>query len=115
MPSLHVSSNLNRDSVSKKELISRLSNWLANALGKSEDYVMIRLELDADMSFGASFETCAYCELASLGLEESQMPHLSLQLCDLLYSELGISPDRIYIKFESPPRATWGWNRKTFG
>jgi len=94
--------------------LKRLSITVAEILGKSERYVMTELNSDAHMTFGGSNEACAYIELLSLGLNPEQHGRIANELTQFLNLELGIPPDRIYAKFESPPRDHFAWNGKTF-
>lgn len=76
---------------------------------------MIHTEFGAGLPFGGSAEFAATLEIASLGLSDDQPKQLSPLICEFLQTELGLSPDRVYIRFSSPPRTHWGWNSKTFG
>jgi len=103
MPYLSVTSNQPLDTGSDQ--LRMLSRSVAEGLGKPESYVMVALEHNPDMLFAGSAEPLAYCELKSLGLQESQTTELSERICD---------PKRVYIEFSSPARAMWGWDRRTF-
>lgn len=112
MPYLTVISNqiLNTDS----DQLNILSKTVAEGLNKSESYVMVSLQHNSDMLFDGNDDPLAFCELKSLGLEESQTTEISHRLCNCLYELYNIPPSRIYIEFSSPARAMWGWNNKTF-
>ena len=112
MPSLTITSNQRMDTDSSQ--LKLLSKTVAEGLGKPEAYVMISVTHNPDMLFAGSNEPLAYCEMKSLGLQESQTASLSERLCSCLHKLFGISPSRIYIEFSAPPRAMWGWNNKTF-
>lgn len=112
MPYLTVTSNqiLNTDS---KQLII-LSKTVAEGLNKPESYVMISVRHNPDMLFAGKSDPMAFCELKSLGLQESQTTELSKLLCSSLHRLYDIHPSRIYIEFSSPARPMWGWDNKTF-
>lgn len=112
MPSLTITSNQILDTDSSQ--LKLLSKTVAEGLGKPESYVMVSLTHNPDMLFAGTNEALAYCELKSLGLQESQTATLSESLCSSLNKLYGISPSRIYIEFSAPPRAMWGWNNRTF-
>ncbi len=95
----------------RKQLSSQLAEWL----NKPEAYCMVHTQFDAGLSFGGTEEAAATVELASLGLSEDQPALLSPLICGFLTENLGIDPNRIYIRFDSPARTHWGWNKKTFG
>ena len=112
MPYLEVTSNKVLDSHSDQ--IKMLSRSVAEGLGKPESYVMVAINHNPDMLFAGKSEPLAYCQLKSLGLQESQTAALSERICLCLEKLYGIPPDRTYIEFSSPARAMWGWNNKTF-
>jgi len=112
MPYLSVTSNQPLDTGSDQ--LRMLSRSVAEGLGKPESYVMVALEHNPDMLFAGSAEPLAYCELKSLGLQESQTTELSERICDCLHKLWGLDPKRVYIEFSSPARAMWGWDRRTF-
>ena len=110
MPLLSIETNCEPS----ESLLTQASRTIAAALGKPEQYVMVRYQHNPDMLFAGNNKPLAYLELKSIGLAESDTPDLSAQLCDLLQTELGIDSDRVYIEFENAPRHLWGWNRATF-
>ena len=112
MPSLTIISNQLLDTDSAQ--LKLLSKTVSEGLGKPETYVMVSVIHNPDMLFSGTNDPLAYCELKSLGLQESQTASLSAKLCDCLDKLYGIQPSRIYIEFSAPPRAMWGWNNKTF-
>ena len=78
-------------------------------------FLRIQTNHPAPLAFGDSTEACAFVELKSLGLKESDGPRLSEALCGLLKAELGIAPNRVYIEMSDHPRALWGYDSGTFG
>lgn len=114
MPYLLIQTNSTPTSAAQAALVRHLSARLANWLGKPEQYVMVAIQPGTTMSFAGSDELCAYLELKSIGLPESQLPELSAQLSRAMADELGISTDRIYIEFSAAEPQWWGWNCTTF-
>lgn len=110
MPLLSIETNCNNT----ETLLDSASKSVATALGKPEQYVMVRFQHNPDMLFAGTGEPLAYLELKSIGLPESNTTELSAQLCDLLQTELSIDSNRVYIEFYNAPRHLWGWNRATF-
>lgn len=111
MPYLKMQTN---QKVEDRELISRLSAKAAEALGKSESYVMVALEPELEMIFGGNKKPAAFIELKSIGLKESMTEKLSKEICDFVGEELDIPKNRIYIEFSDAPGKMWGWNGGTF-
>lgn len=114
MPLLAINTNQQIDKDRQHGLTAKASALASTLLGKPERYVMVVLNADLPMAFAGTTDACAYVELKSLGLPEDQTANLSKGICDLISSELGIAPDRIYIEFAGPPRHLWGWNSATF-
>ena len=112
MPYLTITSNHPLDTDSDQ--LELLSQSVARGLGKPETYVMVSLHHNPDMLFAGSHEPLAFCELKSLGLQESQTHQLSQDLCQTIETLFQIPSQRIYIEFSAPPRSMWGWDKKTF-
>jgi phenylpyruvate tautomerase len=112
MPILSITSNQALQTSSNQ--LNTLSQIVAEALGKPEAYVMITLQHNPDMLFAGTTEPLAYCELKSIGLQESQTTELSRKLCKAIHELFYISPSRTYIEFTAPSRSMWGWDSKTF-
>lgn len=114
MPTLRIQTNAPDAADRASELLAAASALVAAQLGKPERYVLVTLELNPHMRFAGADAPLAYLELKSLGLPEERTPTLSAALCGFLAEHLGISPDRVYIEFASPPRHLFGWNGGTF-
>jgi len=114
MPYLQIQTNVEIAQENQATLLTHASQTVAQALGKSENYVMVALEENVPMLFGGSNDPCAFLLLQSLGLQHQQTAELSEKLCDFIAKQLNIAKDRIYIEFASPERIMWGWNGKTF-
>lgn len=97
----------------KSSLIMELSSFIAKELGKPERYVMVSLE-EKEMLLGGSEELCAFVDLRSIGLPESETGRLSKAICDFLGEHLKLKADRIYINFADVKGSMWGWNKTTF-
>jgi phenylpyruvate tautomerase len=114
MPYLKLQTNQAIDDQAMPGILAALSKGIAEALGKSENYVMITLESAKPMFFAGNDAPAAFVELKSLGLPEERTAQFSKQLCSLIESQTGISKERIYIEFAAPARHMWGWNGRTF-
>jgi len=114
MPYLLIQTNVSMDSRLQTELIQNASKMVADMLGKPESYVMVALQPDTAMYFAGTSEPTAYLALKSLRLPEQQAAAFSETLCQFMQDMLQIQPERVYIEFNSPQPALWGWNKKTF-
>jgi len=114
MPFLKIQTNTDLPEAAARALAARASALVAAQLGKPERYVMASVETNPAMQFAGSTDPLAYLELKSIGLPESSTGDASRALCELVSSETGIDPERIYIEFSDAARKMWGWNSSTF-
>jgi len=114
MPYLKLQTNQTIDQQAMPGILAALSKGVSEALGKSENYVMITLESATPMIFAGNDAPAAFVELKSLGLPEEQTQQFSERLCSLVESQTDISRERVYIEFASPARHMWGWNGRIF-
>jgi phenylpyruvate tautomerase PptA (4-oxalocrotonate tautomerase family) len=114
MPYLKINTNQPLEDPAAGQLLEEASAAIADALSKPERYVMVDLSNNPHMLFSGTKAPCAYVELKSIGLPESQTRELSQKICTLLGKALGIPADRVYIEFTDVPRKFWGWNSSTF-
>lgn len=112
MPLLNIKTNIK---LSNKTAFAELaSRTVAEITGKPESYVMVSIEDNQCLMFGANHQPCALLNIKSLGLAEDKTSQLSEQLCEFIQSNTNINPARIYIEFSNPQRHMWGWDKKTF-
>lgn len=114
MPYLKITASKTIDAAQKHRLLTTASKTIAAELGKPEQYMMVSLEAGVPMVFGGSPKLCAFLELRGIGLSKAKAGKLSLLLCGLMESELGVRKDRVYINFADVPANMWGWNGETF-
>lgn len=114
MPYLLIKTNATPAPGTMTPLLQKVSQQLAETLGKPERYVMIALEHTCPMLFAGSDAPLAYLELKSIGLPTARTAELSALLARLLNQELGIPAERVYIEFSDAAGPLWGWNGATF-
>ncbi len=112
MPLLNIKTNT--DISDKNQLALAASKTTSEALGKSENYVMVCIEDNQALVFAGDNNPAAYLELKSINLPESETAQISSALCELVSDQLGIDKNRIYIEFSNAERHMWGWNGATF-
>ena len=114
MPYLKIQTNREIVDDAKQEILKRASVLVSKNVGKSEKYVMVRIDPSQPMVFAGNNAPCAYLELKSIGLPESKTETLSKVLCQLMLDELKIPSERVYIEFTDAKDSMWGWNSGTF-
>ncbi|MCC6878090.1 MAG: hypothetical protein IT378_27505 [Sandaracinaceae bacterium] len=113
MPLVHVFPS--REPEHPVALMRALSRAVAEATGKDERWVMVRVAAAAPALFGGSDAPCCYVELKSIGtLGEEGAARLSAALCGIVAEHLHVSPDRTYVELTDAEPDMWGWNGGTF-
>lgn len=98
-----------------QQVLSALSKWVAEALGKPERFVATCLTTGAAMTFAGSAEPTCLVELANVGrLEPELTERMSRELCRRIGQELSVPVDRIYVRFSEIERHLWGHSAGTF-
>ena len=113
MPYLKIQTNLPIGKKSRQTILRNASALVALELEKPEELVMVALQDDTTMLFAGSDDPVAFLELKSVGLPGRKTKKLSAALCSLLEEHLGISKDRVYVKFIDVNRGMWGWKGDT--
>ncbi|MGK7934087.1 MAG: phenylpyruvate tautomerase MIF-related protein [Microcystaceae cyanobacterium] len=115
MPLIKVQSSTTPTNSDVSTLLKTLSAKLAKHLSKPESYVMTVFEGDIPMTFGGTLDPVCYIEIKNIGtMKPEQTKSMSQDFCQVVGSELGVPPNRIYIEFSDAQRHLWGWNGGTF-
>ncbi len=115
MPFVSLDTNKSLSKQQNQQLMRRLSKLMAEKTGKSENYVMVKVESEKEMQFAGKTDPLAYLECKSIGLTAEQAKNLSQVLAMAINDELQIPVDRVYIEFSRCEGQFWGWNGGTFG
>jgi len=117
MPLIQVKSSTSQPQADTvKSLLSKLSESLAQHLGKPEAYIMTAFEADVMMSFAGTFDPVCYLEIKSVGnMSSEQTKKMSHDFCTIISERLDVPAKRIYIEFADAQGYMWGWNEATFG
>lgn len=114
MPYFKLETNRELNDEARKDLLKKLSGFVAAMLGKPENYMMLALHQATPMMFAGDTEPCAFVELKSIGLPKERCSADTKAICDFLEAECGIAADRVYIEFCNIDGKIFGWNRETF-
>lgn len=82
--------------------------------GKTEAWIMVGIEDGVKLWFkGDASQDSAIVDVELLGsVSKDGSQAMTAEICNILEKELGISPDRVYVKYKG--YADWGWNRINF-
>ncbi|MBN2141150.1 MAG: hypothetical protein JW718_09120 [Desulfovibrionaceae bacterium] len=112
MPVVRIETNVAVDE--PDQVLSRLSAFCAEALGKPEGYVLAVLEPGKALVFGGAAGPAALVTLESIDLARQSCPALSERICAFVRAELGVPGERVYIGFRDLDGGMFGWNGRTF-
>lgn len=112
MPFIEVKTNQNIGE--KKNIIkSELGTAITAIPGKSEGWLMVEISDCLDMWFKGSDEPCAMFEVSIFGKAgDAAYDDLTGRLCSIAEKQLGVSPDRAYVKYTEISH--WGYNGFNF-
>ena len=114
MPYLQITTNVTIPGDDREGVLADATRELADALGKSEKYVMVQINTQSTLAFGGTSEPAALIELTSLGLTGDDCPELSRRLTAWVANQFAVSSDRIFVRLAAWPRTHWAWNGKPF-
>ena len=113
MPYIKTTTNVKIDNAKAEVLKAKLGKAIENFPGKSEAWLMISFDDEKKMYFKSSPEPCAISEVSVFGsINPAAADKMTVALTEILSDELGISPSRIYIKYDGI--SDWGWNGGNF-
>ena len=113
MPYIKTTTNVKIDQTKAEIIKSKFGKAIESFPGKSEAWLMLGFEDEKKMFFKGSPEPCAISEVSVFGdINPAAADKMSAAVTEILSEELGISPSRIYIKYDGIQN--WGWNGANF-
>ncbi len=114
MPYINTTTTKKLDKSARDEIKRELGQIIAEIPGKSENWLMVSFSDEVPMYFrGDDSADCAYVEVSIFGgASDDAYDRLTARICELFEKKLGISPDRVYVKYEEADH--WGWNGANF-
>jgi phenylpyruvate tautomerase PptA (4-oxalocrotonate tautomerase family) len=114
MPYLKIQTNLPLSEKTEQTIMKSASGLVARELEKPESFVMIALQANTPMLFSGTDDPVAFLELKSVGLPARKTKTLCQSLCELVEQHLGVSKERVYVKFIDVNHGMWGWKGDVF-
>lgn len=98
----------------REKIKTSLGKAIETVPSKSERFLMLSFNDGVKMYFGGNADgDTAFIDVKIFGAtEKSVYDSLTAKITEIYSSELGISPDRIYVKYEEC--YNWGWNGANF-
>ena len=114
MPYLSVETSQPLGPSQERAFLERATEWVETRLDKPRAVVMVSIMAGRAMAFAGTRDPAAFVRLKSIGLDAGRCPDLAAELSLFLETELGLSPDRVFIDFQDLDRTLFAWNGKTF-
>ena len=110
MPFIDTKLNFQLSEEKEAVLKAKLGEAISLFPGKSEYWLMLNFTENCRMWFrGYNSFPMAMVEIKLFGSAEAEIAdRMTKNVCELFERELGIAPDRVYVKYEFCD--TWGWN-----
>lgn len=113
MPFISTKTNVEISQEKEQIIKSRLAEAIT-LVGKSESWLMLEFSDKCRMYFnGNSSSPTAFLDVSIFGkASKSACENFTKEACRIMSEELGISPDKVYVKYEFATE--WGWNNMNF-
>ena len=114
MPYINVKTTKNLTPENCDNLKAAFGKAIESFPGKTEAWLMVGIEDGIKLWFkGDASSDSAIVDVDLLGqVNSAASEKMTKVVCDILETELGISPDRIYVKYTG--YNDWGWNGQNF-
>ncbi len=114
MPFINSKVNVALSEEEKEILKDKLGQAISLIPGKSESWLMVGFEDNYSLYFkGKNNTKIAFIEVKIFGrASDRDLDHLTAEISRIFKEVLGISQDKIYIKYEEVEH--WGWNGANF-
>lgn len=114
MPFINSKVTVSMNEEKKESVKTRLGQAISIIPGKSENWLMVGFEDNYDLYFqGNQNAETAFVEVKIFGSAAGGVyDRLTAEICKIFNEELGIEPNRIYVKYEEVEN--WGWNGGNF-
>jgi len=113
MPFINVKTNASVSADKAEVIKSQLGQAITAIPGKSEGWLMVGIEPEYKLWFKGSDEAAAMVEVSIYGsASDNALNTLTSHITGILTDQLGISSDRIYVKYAETDK--WGWNGSNF-
>ncbi len=113
MPYINVKTNTPVPAQKAEAIKSALGQAITAIPGKSENWLMVGIEPEHMLWFQGSDAPAAIVDVTIYGSAGgSAYNALTGKVTAILNSELGIAPNRIYVKYAET--GSWGWNGSNF-
>ena len=114
MPYIDLKTTKNLNSEKCEALKTAFGKAIEVFPGKSEAWLMVGIEGSAKLWFkgDASDDSAIVCVDLLGEVNPSASEKMTAVICDILKNEIGVAPERVYVKYTG--FSNWGWNGQNF-
>lgn len=114
MPYIDLKTTVNMNAQQENAVKAAFGKAIECFPGKTESWLMVSIDSGKKMWFrGDNSADSAMIDVSLLGsVDKSASEKMTKELCSVMASQLGISPDRVYVKYSG--YSHWGWNNGNF-
>ena len=114
MPYIDLKTTVNMDKKQEDCVKTEFGKAIECFPGKTERWLMVSIESGKKLWFGGDDSAdSAMIDVSLLGnVDKAASEKMTAELCSIMASQLGIAPDRVYVKYSG--FADWGWNGGNF-
>ncbi|MBR3149319.1 MAG: hypothetical protein IKF64_04035 [Eubacterium sp.] len=113
MPYIDLKTNKQLDSETVELIKADLGEAITAIPGKSEGWLMVRVEGNSDMFFKGDGSDCAMFDVSIFGTaNDSAYDDLTKRICKISEERLLVPASRTYVKYSE--YSNWGWNNMNF-
>ena len=113
MPYIHISTNSELAEANEIEIKKALGKAIEAIPGKSEGWLMVKMDNCFPMYFKGSSDWCAMFDVAIFGkASDEAYDELTRRLCEISEKYISVPAERTYVKYSEIEH--WGWNNMNF-
>ena len=113
MPFIDIKTNVSVSEEQNNIIKTEMGKAITAIPGKTESWLMVGIEPEFDLWFKGDKDAAAMVEVSIFGgASHNAFTTLTSHITGILTDQLGISSDRIYVKYSEV--ANWGWNGSNF-
>ncbi len=111
MPYIKVATNAS--GIDAERIEKKLGEAISLIPGKTERWLMTKVEDGVKMAFAGTEEPCVMAEVSLFGsASRDAYDRLTAELCRVLAEETGAPENSVYVKYEET--GVWGWSGSNF-
>ena len=113
MPFIDVKTNSDKVLNNQEAIKTALGEAITAIPGKSEAWLMVRIEYAENMWFKGDSAPCAMFDVSVFGTaSDAAYDDLTQRICSVAEQYLAIPASRVYVKYSETEH--WGWNNMNF-